>query len=228
MTIVTESSTLSHSDPCESRSEKTRERILDGAVEAISRHGLGKLTLGDVSACAAVSRATVYRYFSGVGELLTCVAQREGRRFQEEVAQALREAPGGSERIHVALQEAVHRAREHPILSRIAETDPAFLLSSLRREFPTIKQMFDAAFGPLLHETALSREGVVAVDEMVDWLTRIMISAYLFPDPDPERMARQLSAVYRVLTASPGELGGREHAKPALRTTRRGSASRRA
>jgi hypothetical protein len=36
---------------------------------------------------------------------------------------------------------------------------------------------------------------------MVDWMTRVMISAVLFPDPDPERMATSLTAVYGLLTA---------------------------
>jgi hypothetical protein len=36
---------------------------------------------------------------------------------------------------------------------------------------------------------------------MVDWLTRVMISAVLLPDPEPERMARGLTAVYRLLAS---------------------------
>jgi len=62
---------------------------------------------------------------------------------------------------------------------------------------------------PLLQDTRPVRGGVATSEQLVDWLTRMMISAVLFPDPDPERMARSLTAVYRLLTAGP------EHARPA-------------
>jgi len=172
-------------------------------VEAIARHGLSKLGVGDVAACASVSRATVYRYFADLDELVAQVAEREGRRFQEEAERALHATPDGPERIRVALQHVATSTREHPILSRIAETDPALLLRSLREEFPAIKRMFAKAFGPLLRQTALARDGIASEDELVDWLTRIMVSAYLFPEPEPDRMARTLSAVHRVLTVQP-------------------------
>ena len=42
---------------------RTRERILDGAMAAIARHGLSKLGMSDVSHSAGVSRGTLYRYF---------------------------------------------------------------------------------------------------------------------------------------------------------------------
>ena len=53
---------------------------------------------------------------------------------------------------------------------------------------------------PLLGETRPVRDGVASPEQLVDWLTRLMISAVLFPDPNPDRMAHDLTAVYRLLT----------------------------
>jgi len=62
---------------------------------------------------------------------------------------------------------------------------------------------------------------------MTDWLTRILVSVYLFPDPEPERMARQLGAVYRVLTVDPKKGRSRARAGRSSRAAQRSSASRR-
>ncbi len=42
-----------------------REHILEGAYERIARQGMAKTTVEDVARRARVSRATLYRYFSG-------------------------------------------------------------------------------------------------------------------------------------------------------------------
>ena len=69
---------------------RTRTRILEGALQAIGRHGLAKLGMSDVSEHAGVSRGTLYRYFPSREELLQSLAVAEGERFQRRVSEALR------------------------------------------------------------------------------------------------------------------------------------------
>ena len=178
---------------------RTRTRILDGAARAIARHGLTKLAMGDVSASAAVSRGTVYRYFPNREQLLRDLVQHEGRRFQERVARAIEAAPPGVERLRVALEHAAQHAREHPLLQRVIETDPAFLLHALRTQYPIVRALIGRLFGPLLGEAIPVREGAATAEQLVDWLTRLLISVFLFPDPNPNEMSRGLMAVYRLL-----------------------------
>jgi len=180
---------------------RTRERILDGAVAAIARHGLAKLGMGDVSDGANVSRGTVYRYFPNRQALLRVLAEREGRRFQAEVRRAMEAAPTGAERLHVALLHAAQIAREHPVLQRLVETDPAHVLRSIREQYPAIRAMIHELMTPLLGETAAVLGGVATPAQLSDWLTRIMISAFLFPDPEPGALTEGLTSVYRMLTA---------------------------
>jgi AcrR family transcriptional regulator len=181
--------------------DRTRIRILEGAARAVARHGLAKLDMGDVSQQAAVSRGTLYRYFPNRDELLATLALHEGRRFQEEVAAAVRAAPPGADRLEVALRYATQHAREHPVLSRILETDPAFVLRAIRDRLSELRALIHGLLAPLLEETTPVVRGIATVEQLVDWLTRVMISAYLFPDPAPAEMARGLTAVYRMLTA---------------------------
>jgi AcrR family transcriptional regulator len=194
--------------------ERTRERILEGAMRAIARHGLAKLGMADVCESAGVSRGTLYRYFTSREELLESLAQYENRRFRRRVSEALLDAPAGQDRIRVVLEHVTGYVREHPAIQRIVETEPAFVLRYLREHFPFLRETSGAILGPLLERTQPVRAGAATTDQLVDWLTRLMISAVLFPDPDPEAMARGLTAVYRLLLSSPG----------VARVARRGSA----
>lgn len=198
-----------------------RDQILRGAAQAIARHGLGKLGMGDVSSSAAVSRGTLYRYFSNRDELLEHLAAREGHRFQERMMQALDEAPDGAEKVQLALQYAARFAGEHPVLRRIIETDPAFMLIAIRERFTAIRDMVHGPLAPLLAQTEPVRQGTVETEQLVDWMTRIMISFFLFPDPDPDRMARDLTAVFSALVGSPARPDSRPPARPNARTPAR-------
>ncbi|TDJ04210.1 MAG: TetR/AcrR family transcriptional regulator [Deltaproteobacteria bacterium] len=169
-------------------------------MRAIARHGLAKLGMSDVSQSAGVSRGTLYRYFPTREDLMTGVVREEVRRFRERVQGALTEPGSNEQRIQVVLEQAAQHIREHGPLQRILETDPAFLLTSLRAQFPTIRAGLHELLAPLLRETEAVRAGIVHEDQLVDWTTRMLISVLLFQDPDPDGMARGLTAMYRLLT----------------------------
>ncbi len=60
-----------------------RERLVDAAEACVDRFGLAKTTLEDIAREAAVSRATVYRYFANRDELMLAVLLRDLERSQE-------------------------------------------------------------------------------------------------------------------------------------------------
>lgn len=182
---------------------RTRERILDGAMAAIARHGLSKLGMSDVSLSAGVSRGTLYRYFPSRDDLLTSLAAFESERFQARVGAVLREPAGGTSRLEAALQLVTRYVREHPAIQRVIETEPAFVLAYLRGEFPALRDVVGSFLAPLLAQTEPVRRGLATTEQLVDWMTRVMISAVLIPDPDPDRMAHGLTAVYRLLAGTP-------------------------
>jgi TetR/AcrR family transcriptional regulator, repressor for uid operon len=180
---------------------QTRARILDGALQAIAYHGLSKLGMNDVSEHAGVSRGTLYRYFPGREELLQSLAAFESARFQQRVGEALRSAPPGAARLRIVLQHVARYVNEHPAIPRLIENEPAFVLRYLRQQFPALCAATGAVLTPLLGDTRPVRQKVATTAQLVDWLTRVMISAVLFPDPDPDGMARGLTAVYGLLVA---------------------------
>lgn len=179
--------------------QRTRSRILDGALLAIGRHGLAKLGMSDVLEHAGVSRGTLYRYFPSREALLRSLAAAESERFQRRVGDALRAAPPGGARLRLALQYVASYVNEHPAIPRLIETEPAFVLRYLREQFPALCAATGAFLMPLLADTRPVRNGVATSEQLIEWLTRMMISAVLFPPPDPGAMARSLTAVYELL-----------------------------
>jgi len=179
----------------------TRDRILDGAASAVTLHGLSKLDMGDVSRTSGLSRGTVYRYFPNRDVLLKQLAHREGTRFRQRLLDAIEQAPPGPERILIALEHATRHVHEHRMLQRILETDPALVLRELRAQFAGIKAELRPVLAPTLEKLEPVRRGAADVDDVVDWLTRLMLSAYLLPSASPDDMAGKLTAVFRTLTA---------------------------
>lgn len=195
----------------------TRERILDGAAAAVARHGLAKLEMSDVSVSSRVSRGTLYRYFPSRDALLTALASREGRLFKQRMLEAIEAAPPGPERMRVALEHATRHVRTHAALQRLLETDPALVLQGLREQFEGLKDEFGTLLGPLLRDVALVRRRVVTTEQLVDWLMRLMVSAFLIPDPDPDGMTHGLTAIYRILTADLENAAAARRRRPPVR-----------
>jgi AcrR family transcriptional regulator len=187
--------------------QRTEERLLGGALRAVALHGLRKLGMSDVSAYSGVSKGTVYRYFPNTDSLLAALGRREAGRFERQVWEALERAPRDESRLALALDFVVQLGREHPLIQRLPESDPGIVLASLRERFPEIRAAFQRLLGPLLAETELVRSGEVPAGRLAAWTARMLVSLFLFPDPDPAETAADLRAVYRLLGGA-GRAGG--------------------
>jgi len=177
----------------------THERILDGAVRAVLHHGLARLVMRDVGRYAGVARGTVYRHFANREALLEEMAQREGERFMRQWRETLAAVPP-EERLQAAFAWPAKVAREYPLLQKLVETDPDFVLRSVRESYPAVRQTIAQLLGPVMAESALTRRGHVTVEQLVDWASRVLISAFLIPEEEPESIARGLATVHRTLT----------------------------
>jgi AcrR family transcriptional regulator len=182
---------------------RTRERILEGAVRAVARYGLAKLAMSDVSEIAGVSRGTLYRYFPNRDVLLDAVTVEESRRFFERVLDAVQAEPEGEERIRVMLEHATRHVVEHEALQRLLETEPGLLLESLRAQYPSIRTTIQELLAPLLRDTQPVRSGVASTEQLADWTTRFMISAFLVPAQNAEEMRAGIRSMFRMLHADP-------------------------
>lgn len=104
------------------------ERILDAAYEQLLAVGMRRLNMADIARQADVSRPTLYRRWPNVQALLAALVTRE---FTALVTHP--SVPGASGRAVVVetVVGAVGRLRTHPLLRKIVDVDPEFLVPYL-------------------------------------------------------------------------------------------------
>jgi AcrR family transcriptional regulator len=105
------------------------DQILDAATRLMSTIGIRRTTMADIARAADVSRATLYRRFPNIEAVAAQVTTRE---FLEILASGPQ--PDGASARATAIATVVHlvsAAREHPLLRRIVELDPEFLMPYL-------------------------------------------------------------------------------------------------
>jgi len=159
----------------------TRDRILEAALLAMGRVGLRRLTMSDVGEVAGLSRGTVYRYFPTKEHLLAVVAEYERDRF----AEALRGSMVGVPTEEIGLEEVAEYIttylRQHPALTLMIDTEPAFVLGFLRHQLPVFYKITQEVLGPVMANVLPVREGWVTGDELNELLFRVVLSVFLVP-----------------------------------------------
>ncbi|MCF8571988.1 TetR/AcrR family transcriptional regulator [Gordonia sp. HY002] len=107
----------------------SEDTILDAATRLMSTIGIRRTTMADVARSADVSRATLYRRYPNVESLAAQITTRE---FTRIAAQApVTDEPATRRTMIITLVHLVREARAHPLLQRIVELDPEFLMPYL-------------------------------------------------------------------------------------------------
>lgn len=153
----------------------TRLRIIEAAYDCVARWGFSKTTVEDAAREAAVSRATLYRYFpGGRDELLAAVVAWENARFFTRLYDEVREAATLEEVMELGLVFAHRDIREHEVLQRVLETEPDLLLPKLTVEAAGTQKLIAAFLEPYLARERLAPG--VDVPEAADFLARMALS----------------------------------------------------
>ena len=160
---------------------ETRDRILEGALEALGRVGFRHLTMAEVSERAGLSRGTVYRYFPSKDDLLAVLAVYEQDRFANGLRKAVeaRVESGQPLSIEVVASYILDYLRRHPALTLLTETEPAFVLGFFRRQLPEFRRICEDLVAPTLCSAPVVRTGVVSVAELSEVLLHVVLSVFL-------------------------------------------------
>ncbi|KXO91924.1 TetR family transcriptional regulator [Tsukamurella pulmonis] len=122
------------------------EHILDAARDLMSTIGIRRTTMADVARAAQVSRATLYRRYPNVQALAVAVTTREFVAALSSVG--LFDGATGRETIARTVVHVTSAARSHPLLRRIVELDPDFLMPyMLHRTGRTSRAQLEAITG---------------------------------------------------------------------------------
>ena len=103
---------------------RTRAGLLEGALQAVVKHGARRTTMHDVAVFAGVAKATLYNHFRTKDDVWAALVEAEVQTIAADTA-----ALGLAE----ALTEAAMRLSEHPAVRQIAAAEPATLARMLVR-----------------------------------------------------------------------------------------------
>jgi AcrR family transcriptional regulator len=157
-------------------------KVVDGALRAIARFGLSKLTVDDVAREAGISRATLYRYFPGRGAVLAAVIQAETDRLQQGLDDALADVTTLADALAAVAGFGSRAFVDHAALQTLLATEPGAVLPHLC--FSGADNLLTVAadrIGPHLCRFM----GPLQARRTGEWLARIVLSYGLAPPPEP-------------------------------------------
>ena len=141
--------------PAAPPTDELSQRILDAALVEVSEFGIRRASMESVTRRSGTSRMTVYRRYPGKEALLGAVFQREVQRFLEEVTATMPKEGTLAERVATVFATGMRKTVEHPLYSRLLQTDPEAVLP-----FVTVNG------GPLLDfATAYVRDAIASDEE---------------------------------------------------------------
>lgn len=97
---------------------RSRERLLQAAVELVSEHGYEATTLGAIADRAGSARGLVSYYFPGKRQLVQSAVHRMMHRTLEEALERDPRTEDGRERLARAIDAILGLARDQPVLMR--------------------------------------------------------------------------------------------------------------
>src|SRR3954468_7496906 len=101
---------------------RTRAGLLSGAARAFAEHGLRRSTMQSIAAAAGVAKATLYNHFRTKDEVAAALLSVELDRLS---------ALAASLPLDQGLAALSHELGVHPVLRRLAETEPETLTALL-------------------------------------------------------------------------------------------------
>jgi TetR/AcrR family transcriptional repressor of uid operon len=167
----------------ETAEDRPAERILDAALELVAASGFRHLTMDDVARRARVGRMTVYRRFGTRQALIDALAVRECRRCLDTIGAALDPGAPMPERLVSLFTATLTVIREHPLLERLARTEPESLLSALNADSSAVFRLVQQFLGALIQQGQAQGE-LIAGDPAVlaELGIRLGASFVLMPD----------------------------------------------
>ena len=106
------------------------DHILDCAYDLLLQVGIQRLNMAEIARKAGISRATLYRRWPNTSAVTAALVTRE---FAALAARTQSNARTGRRRLVSVAVRLVGALREHPLLCKIVEVDPEFLLPYLLR-----------------------------------------------------------------------------------------------
>lgn len=160
----------------------TPSRILDAAYALFLDFGFRRMTMEDVAKRVGVSRITIYRYYRDKDALFQAVALRESRRAMRSIQQQLA-ALSDPELLFVeGFVQTALQARRHPLIKRLMETEPEWLLPHITIKSDALFQLALSYCSNFIRTSqAAGHFPDIPADAAAEMLVRLLHSTVLMP-----------------------------------------------
>ncbi|MDQ8036043.1 MAG: TetR family transcriptional regulator [Pedobacter sp.] len=160
----------------------TARRILDAAYTLFLDFGLRRMTMEDVARKVGLSRITIYRYYRDKDALFHAVVHREIRRAIRHTRQQLLKLDDPHYLIEEGFVQTALQARQHPLIRRLLETEPEWLLPNLTMHSNSLFQIALSYCKHFIRETQTAGHyPELPVEVAAEILIRLLHSAVLMP-----------------------------------------------
>ncbi|NLA36557.1 MAG: TetR/AcrR family transcriptional regulator [Actinobacteria bacterium] len=166
------------------------DRVLDAALDCLSRWGLAKTTAEDIARAAGISRATLYRVFpGGVATIISALSDRQMERLMGEVVDAVPECSSIDALLIDGICAAGRFLADQPALHYLVAHEPEILLPHFSFDnIDPVLAFCTEVLAPLA-ERFVPRH---VAEEMVEWASRLVLSLTFAPGlvdvTDPEEV----------------------------------------
>lgn len=202
-----------------SRSGQTatvRERIVHAAEECFERHGVAKTTVETIAAAAGMSRATVYRHFSGgKDEVIREVIVRDVGMFLADLEKRLQGRLSAGDALVDSIMGAVAYVRGRPRLALLFAPESAGQTGKITGGDAALVELVTAYVRPHFDQAQASGQIRTEIDvaDAVELVLRIVFSLITVPAPhdrtDAETRRFLRTCVVSALVSEPYRTGAR-------------------
>lgn len=176
--------TLRWGDQAPNTVDSARDRLLDAAEACFGRFGISKTTVEDIAKEASVSRATVYRYFSGRDAVVSGVLLRETERYLERVRPRVESQPdlGGAilEFVEVTLRAAV---RDETIGLLFTSDDGLNSVGIIEGASVALFELISEFLRPIFASRADEHHPGLPIEDASEWILRTILSLLTVKGP---------------------------------------------
>ena len=181
------------------------DRILDAALALAGASGLRHLTMDDVARRAGVGRMTVYRRFGDRAGLVEALRAREAARVLAEMDAASPVDAPIEDQVAAGFVTALRLSREHPLLNRLARTEPDQVVWAMRDGLFATCRAYLTGRLEAAQDAGVLGPGPVA--PMAELLVRVVLSFVLIDDTvldvEDDAQARELARRYLAPVLAP-------------------------
>lgn len=192
-----------------------RERIVQAAEECFERHGVAKTTVETIAAAASLSRATVYRHFSGgKDEVIREVIVRDVGVFLAEQENRLSGHLSAADALVDSIMGAVSYVRGRPRLAMLFAPEFAGQTGKITGGDAALTELVTAYARPHFEQAQAGGQIRAEIDvaDAVELVLRIVFSLITVPGPertDAETRRFLRTCVVSALVTEPHRAGAR-------------------